>query len=211
MIKCFNIHDIKYDNYIVIIGMRASGKSLLIKKIMTLFDTPSKIAVSKSESIYTFYKYFINKRFIYNQYTPELMNNIYKRQKLIINNAPKKDQTLILALDDCMSARCNWVNNDEIKKLYNNKNDYNIMLISSFNYAFNIPSNYREKYDYVFLAEEQFISTRKRLYEHYGKYIFDTFEEFNDVFITIIKMNSYNFFVLDIKNKKYYYYLNNSI
>jgi hypothetical protein len=203
MFSLFNLSDIKYEKnnpYILIIGSIGFDKSIVIKNIMDKINAPAKVVVHKVNNNNNYYN---NINYIYNNYYSQLLNTLFERQELLIKD--NLDNRTILTLDACLSSRCDWINNDDIKELFNNKDKHKIMLILSMTFPLGIPLNYRETFDYVFLASEDFTNNKKRLYEHYGNYIFNTFEEFNKIF-SIITGNYNNYMVLNMKDKKYFIY-----
>ncbi len=204
---------ITIDNpYILIIGMINSGKSNIIKAIHKFNKINNKInnkiiasvAIVNTEMHNSYYKDFIKDRYIYFRYDNSILPRIFERQKLLIEN--DKEYKTELILDCCMSSRGDWTKNEEIKDLFNNKEKHKLTTIVSFSFSLGIPVEMRQTFDYIFLLSEHFISNKKRLFDHYGYYIFNTFEEFDNILININKMNDYNCLVLDMKNKKYFIY-----
>ena len=61
-----------------------------------------------------------------------------------------------------------------------NGRHYKIMFIITMQYALGVPPNLRTNIDYVFILRENYVSNRKRLYEHYAG-MFPTFEMFCQV------------------------------
>ena len=61
-----------------------------------------------------------------------------------------------------------------------NGRHYKILFIITMQYALGIPPNLRTNIDYVFILRENYVSNRKRLYEHYAG-MFPTFEMFCQV------------------------------
>ena len=61
-----------------------------------------------------------------------------------------------------------------------NGRHYKILFIITMQYALGIPPNLRTNIDYVFILRENYVSNRKRLYEHYAG-MFPTYEMFCQV------------------------------
>ena len=61
-----------------------------------------------------------------------------------------------------------------------NGRHYHILFILTMQYALGIPPNLRTNIDFVFILRENYVSNRKRLYEHYAG-MFPTFEMFCQV------------------------------
>ena len=67
----------------VFIGKRETGKSFLVKDLLYYHrDVPAGTVISGTESANTFYGNIIPNLFIHDNYTPEIINNSLKRQKL---------------------------------------------------------------------------------------------------------------------------------
>ncbi len=194
------------DNYILIIGMRCSGKSIIVRDILTNCYNlyPAKVVISNTEKLNRFHEDFIDKKFIYDKYESSILNKVFERQKLLIDN--NKNHKTVIILDDCLTSRGTWVKNEEIINLFNNKSNHKLTTIFCFQFSLGIPPNMREQFDYVFLVSEDFQPNRKRLYEHYGHYIFDTFEEFDKIYVDITRKENFNCMVLNIRKKEYYEY-----
>ena len=84
-----------------------------------------------------------------------------------------------LILDDCLFDN-SWVRDNNIRSLFMNGRHYKILFIITMQYALGIPPNLRTNIDYVFILRENYVSNRKRLYEHYAG-MFPTFEMFCQV------------------------------
>ena len=61
-------------------------------------------------------------------------------------------------------------------------------------FALGIPPEMRSNFDYIFLLAEDFISNRKRLYDHYAG-MFPTFDMFQQVFLDVTE--DYGCMVID--------------
>ena len=84
-----------------------------------------------------------------------------------------------LILDDCLFDN-SWIKDINIRSLFMNGRHYKIMFIITMQYALGITPNLRTNIDYVFILRENYMSNRKRLYEHYAG-MFPTFEMFCQV------------------------------
>ena len=61
-----------------------------------------------------------------------------------------------------------------------NGRHYKLLFLLTMQYALGVPPNLRTNIDYVFILRENYVSNRKRLYEHYAG-MFPTFEMFCQV------------------------------
>mgnify|MGYP003327093820 CR=1 FL=1 len=94
---------------IVLIGRRDTGKSFLVRDLLFYHqDIPIGTAISATESANQTYSKIIPPLFIHDEYTPELIEKVLRRQKLINfkiqNNQEYRnvDPRAFLLLDDCM-------------------------------------------------------------------------------------------------------------
>ena len=189
-IKKFDIKTMPDNVTIAMIAKRASGKSFLTREI--LFHKrhiPSVVAISKTEKLNKFYGRFIPDIFIYDDYQNSILTKIFARQgKLNEDNQRRKnegkkvkDDRLILIMDDCMSSKGSWVKEEPIRELFFNGRHHHVSFILTMQFSLGIPPEMRSNFDYIFLLAEDFISNRKRLYEHYAG-MFPSFDLFQQVF-----------------------------
>ena len=89
------------------------------------------------------------------------------------------DPRAFLILDDCLYDN-SWTKDKNVRSLFMNGRHYKILFIITMQYALGIPPNLRTNIDYVFILRENYVSNRKRLYEHYAG-MFPTFEMFCQV------------------------------
>ena len=189
-IKRFNIKDMPDNVTIALIAKRASGKSYLTREI--LFhkkEIPTTIAISKTEKLNKFYGEFIPDLYIYDNYNSAILNKLFARQGRMNddnsrrkkNGKKVKDDRVILIMDDCMSSKGTWVKEEQILELFFNGRHHHLSFILTMQYSIGIPPEMRSNFDYIFLLAEDFISNRKRLYDHYAG-MFPSFDVFQQVF-----------------------------
>ena len=189
-IKKFNIKEMPDNVTIALIAKRASGKSYLTREI--LFhkkEIPTTMAISKTEKLNKFYGEFIPDVYIYDNYNSSILNRLFSRQQKMNedNRARKKngkkvkDDRVILIMDDCMSSKGTWVKEEQILELFFNGRHHHLSFILTMQYSIGIPPEMRSNFDYIFLLAEDFISNRKRLYDHYAG-MFPSFDIFQQVF-----------------------------
>ena len=188
-LKKFNMTDIRDDKVIVLIGKRDTGKSFLVKDLLYYHQSiPIGTVISGTESANSFYSDIIPSLFIHDEYTSDLIANVVKRQKIVVtkykrdiaaSGRSRVDPRAFLILDDCLYDK-SWIKDTNIRTLFMNGRHYNMMFIITMQYALGIPPNLRTNVDYVFILRENYVSNRKRLYEHYCG-MFPTFEMFCQV------------------------------
>jgi hypothetical protein len=202
---------------IAMIAKRATGKSYLTREILYHKKDISTIVISKTEKLNTFYGEFCPDSFIFNDFSTEILSNIYQRQgKLNEDNKKRKkegkklkDDRLMLIMDDCMSSKGEWLKDPNILELFFNGRHHHLSFILTMQYSVGIPPELRSNFDYIFLLAEDFINNRRKLYEYYAG-MFPTFAIFEQVFSEVTE--NYGMMVIDnrvhsknITEKVYWY------
>ena len=183
-LKKFDINRIKDDSVVVLIGKRNTGKSFLTKNILYNNRTiPVGTVISGTEGANHFYSEIVPPVFIHEEFSPAIINNVLKRQKIVmkkINTGQNQiDPRSFLILDDCLYDN-SWQKDKNIRSCFMNGRHYKLMFILTMQFSLGIPPNLRTNVDYVFILRENIWSNRKRLYDHYAG-MFPTFEMFCQV------------------------------
>ena len=188
-LKKFDITKISGDKVCVFIGKRETGKSFLVKDLLYNHrKIPIGTVISGTEAANSFYGDIVPSLFIHDQYTPEIISNALKRQKIVVKKMIKEkndygstniNPDAFLILDDCLYDS-SWIKDPNVRSLFMNGRHWKILFIITMQYALGIPPNLRTNIDYVFILRENYVSNRKRLYEHYAG-MFPTFEIFCQV------------------------------
>ena len=203
-LRKFDITSISPDKVCVFIGKRETGKSFLVKDLLWhMRDVPIGTVISGTEAANTFYGDIVPSLFIHDQYTPEIVSNTLKRQKMVIqkikaenNNYGQSaiDPRAFLILDDCLYDN-SWIRDTNIRSLFMNGRHWKMLFIITMQYALGVPPNLRTNIDYVFILRENFVSNRKRLYEHYAG-MFPSY----DIFAQVMDACTENYECLVIHN-----------
>jgi hypothetical protein len=203
-LKKFDISTIAYDQVVVMIGKRCTGKSFLVKDLLYYHkDIPIGTVISATESANEFYSKIVPNLFIHDEYMPQTIDNVLKRQKLIMNKINQErsvrgtsriDPRAFLILDDCLFDS-SWTKDKNIRSLFMNGRHYKIMFIITMQYPLGIPPNLRTNIDYVFILREQLINNRRRIYENFAG-MFPNFE----IFCQVMDQCTENFECLVIHN-----------
>jgi hypothetical protein len=179
----FNMEDLKDDKVVVLIGKRETGKSFLCKDILYHHQgIPVGQVISGTEAANDFYGKMVPKLFIHDEYQPGIISNILKRQRMMIDKCKEcatVDPRAFLVLDDCLYDNT-WTKDKNVRSLFMNGRHFKILFMITMQYALGIPPNLRTNIDYIFILRENYMSNRKRLYEHYAG-MFPNFEMFCQV------------------------------
>ena len=194
-LKKFNIKQITFrpnENkgpVIVLIGRRDTGKSFLVRDLLYYQqDIPIGTVISGTEAGNGFYGDHVPKLFIHDEYNSGIIENILKRQKMVLKQIRNEntnygrssiDPRAFVIMDDCLYDN-SWSRDKVMRLLFMNGRHWKIMLIITMQYPLGVPPNLRTNIDYVFILREPYISNRKRIYENYAG-MFPTFESFCQV------------------------------
>lgn len=176
----------------VIIGKRARGKTTLVRDLLWQNrDIPVGIVMSATEPCTHEYSKIMPKICIHDEYKPEIIENVLKRQLEICrrkNESHSNISTIIdprafVVLDDCMYAASQFQDrhNKNFRPLFLNSRHLKTNIFITMGYSYGFSPALRCNIDYIFLFGTESIGERKRLYDHYGS-MFPTFEAFCQVF-----------------------------
>lgn len=203
-LRKFDMSKVGKGSVIVMIGKRNTGKSFLVKDLLYYKrDVPIGVVISATESANCFYGDMMPKLFIHDEYNTEIVNNLVKRQKIAITKIQQQmaqygksniDPHAFLILDDLMYDT-SWLRDQVIRSLFMNGRHYKMMFVITMQYSLGIPPALRSNVDYVFILRENYVSNRRRLYEHYAG-MFPTFE----IFCQVMNQCTENFDCLVIDN-----------
>src|SRR6056300_1370189 len=174
---------------VVLIGRRDTGKSFLVRDLLYYHqDIPVGTVISGTEAGNGFFGSHVPKLFIHDEYNTAIIENILKRQKIVIKQIKKEknaygkssiDPRAFVILDDCLYDNT-WSRDKLMRLLFMNGRHWKIMLVITMQYPLGVPPNLRTNIDYTFILREPYIANRKRIYENYAG-MFPTFESFCQV------------------------------
>jgi hypothetical protein len=188
------IRDFKFENFcenpsICMIAKRGSGKSWVCRSILKYFNyIPGGIIIARTENVNPFYGKFFPDIYIHYEYKSEVIEKLLDRQRSMIKKCKEKykhgkkvDPRAFLVMDDCLSSKGTWMNDNTIMEIFYNGRHYQLLFILTMQFPLGIKPELRCNFDYIFLLTEEFFSNQKRIYEHYAG-MFPTFYTFRQVF-----------------------------
>ena len=203
-LKKFDMNRIGKGSVCVMIGKRNTGKSFLTKDLLWYKrDIPIGTVISGTEGANQFYSKIVPPLFIHEEYSPEIISNALKRQKLVVSKMREQenkygksniDPYAFVILDDCLYDS-SWTKDTNIRSLFMNGRHYKALLIITSQYSLGSPPNLRCNIDFVFILRENIVNNRKRLYDNYAG-MFPTFE----IFCQVMDQCTENFECLVIDN-----------
>ena len=100
------------DQLLFLIGRRDTGKSFLVRDLLYYHqDIPIGTVISGTEAGNGFYAKMVPKLFIHDEYNTAIIENILKRQKMVVKQIKKENQAYgrsnidprtFVILDDCL-------------------------------------------------------------------------------------------------------------
>lgn len=189
--KKFDMKLVPQDAVAVFIGRRRTGKSTLVRDLLFHHQNmPMGTVISGTEESNGLYGKMIPPIFIHGEYSPLILANFVKRQKMLMSRIQADEQTLgpnrskvdprsFMILDDCMYDD-SWTHDKNIRYLFMNGRWLKVFFLITMQYPLGIQPALRTNVDYVFILREPYLSNRRRIFENYGS-VFPTFEFFCQV------------------------------
>jgi hypothetical protein len=176
----FRPQDMEDNRIVVVIAKRGAGKSFLTRDLMWFKKhIPFGVVMSGTEEGNGFFSKYVPDAFIYNEFRPDIIAKIIKRQKrLCKKNAPNNGVFLIL--DDCAFDR-RIFRDINMRALFLNGRHWNIFTIMTLQYSLDMPPDLRANIDYLFALREPIIQNRERLYKSFFGML-PSFDSFQQVF-----------------------------
>ncbi len=124
-LKKFDMSKIGNGSIVVMIGKRNTGKSFLVKDLLYYKrDVPIGTVISATEGSNRFYGDLMPSLFIHEEFSPEIVANLVKRQKIVVSKMKQQegmygrsniDPFAYLILDDLMYDP-SWIKDTTIKQ-----------------------------------------------------------------------------------------------
>lgn len=219
----FDITSMVSDPAIVMIAKRGSGKSWVIRDIVSQYKhIPVGVIIAPTDEMNGFYKSFFPDLFIHHDVDPKLLANILKRQNVMTCNyirmqeelkQGKKvkavDPSLILIMDDCLADAKDWKKDPTVTAILLNGRHYHFTFVLTMQDPIGVPPMLRMNFDYYFILGEDSQINVEKIYKNFAS-IFPNLYTFKKTFAELTA----DFGVMVINNrlkdtditKKVYYY-----
>ena len=174
---------------IILLGKRDTGKSFLLRDILAHCKNsfPIGTVISPTEAVNEFFQEIVPTKLIHDKYTPQLVENVIKRQVAVKQNRNRDrrggssniDPRAFLIMDDCLYASKTWANEESTRYVFMNGRQIDLMTMITMQHPLGITPNLRTNIDFIFILRENNGNNRKRIYENYAG-AFPTQQMFND-------------------------------
>lgn len=182
---------------LLLIGRRGTGKSSLLRDLAYHLTKGGKvdigIGMSPTESSSVSLGNFLPSSMIYSGYSEKKVQQIMDTQKRMWDRG--HGYNVLLCLDDCCFDK-SILKTRTFRELMMNGRHRKITLILTTQYCLDLPPAVRSNIDVVFMARDNIVSNRKRLYEQFAGF-FQCQADFNKTFSALTT----NFEVMVIDNK----------
>ena len=174
----FNLNRIKEGATCILVAKRRSGKSVAIKELIYHFDVncgiKAGVICSHSEEVDPYYSKFFPDTFIFDDCAKMLRKVIERQDKIKSENKklekegkPKKDDRILVVLDDVIDDPTITKNKDFDTIMYNGRH-HGITLIIAVQYIMALPPRARNNFDYIFLFANDIVAEVKKMYEAFA-------------------------------------------
>jgi len=175
-IRRFDPSTMKPHRISVCIGKRGTGKSTLLKDIMsTMQHTHYGVAMSPTNESVVSFRTYMPSSSVYTDYRVDVVERMLASQREKSHDGQGDIRSLFLALDDCMYDKA-LIKGKAIRDLFMNGRHYRISFIMAVQYLMDLPPALRTQVDYCFALRENVIANRERLY----KFFFGIFPSYAD-------------------------------
>lgn len=188
-LRKFDMTRIGERSVVVMIGMRNTGKSFLVRDLLFHHQSiPVGMVISGTEGANEFYSKLFPQVFIHEEYTAELIEKFVKRQQMITKRKNKEerlysnsriDPRALIVMDDCLYDKA-WTNDKNIRACFLNGRHFNAFFVFTSQYALAAPPMLRNNIDFVFVLREPRVTARKKLHENFAGFV-PTFDIWNQV------------------------------
>jgi len=174
----FNPAEILLDGTVVAVGKRRTGKSWIFRNLMYLMKDKfqSGIVISQTDELNKFWRQYIPAKYIYPKYQPEILQNVFKRQKKILNDSSRteaekeRDAPFFVLLDDVISdQRLKY--DEALMELFVAGRHYKLFVLITTQYAKAITPTLRGNTDYCFLLKCIQQRQLEALWEDFGSFL----------------------------------------
>lgn len=194
--KKFKLSTIPSDSTILLVGMRGSGKSVLMKQILYVLKERFDfcVGICPTPETQELFKSIIPDSYVFEKYEDEWMEYVVNQLYKITNTTPTDHILNICIIGDDLAANEKEFKKPGIKHIHKNGRHIKVFFLNLVQYAYDYTPSLRNNLNFVFCFGDSTKQQREKLYELFFGHL-GTFTEFNDIFSELTK--GYRCIVLD--------------
>ena len=181
-LKQFYPNTIPPEAVCVFVGPRGSGKSVAMANVLSQKRKyfSAGLVMSATEDGNSFWSKFVNKNFIYTEFRPNELKQMYQAQRERVKAWKRKSPPNIFCVAEDVIYDRTLRHDPTIRQIFFNGRHFNWFLMMSIQYAKSIPPEYRTNINILFVFGEDSHIERRKLYESFFGFI-DTYQQFSDI------------------------------
>lgn len=129
-------------------------------------NLPAGLVISKTDKFTKYYESFIPPVLIHEEYSPELIDKLFDRQKKAIAEDWENPHAFLI-FDDVLSDAGTWKKDPRIKEIFFNGRHYKLMFLLTMQEPMAITPGLRCNIDYTFILRTPNQKNRKDIYDNY--------------------------------------------
>lgn len=139
---------------VFILSKRNGGKSVLAKSLIqasrSYFD--KIIVICPTESVNNFYSTFLDKEFIFDEFSEEYVSKLFSHLEKVNGNKPKNEQKKVLLVLDDVIADTNLRSSKILKKVFVRSRHINLSLLVLSQALMEVTPVMRNNIDYILVS-----------------------------------------------------------
>lgn len=181
-ISDYDIDRLTVNSGTCVFGKRGTGKTVFVINVLKHLISTGELKeedisiVSLTEQYSQAYTPTFPKACVYHFFNENFLDDYMS----MIKSGEKK--TRFLVIDECLSSKGAWLKNNQFTDLLLNHRHYNLGILVTMQFPLGIKPEVRSNFNQVVLFAEDFISNKKRLYDHYCGF-YENFNAFDNQFI----------------------------
>jgi hypothetical protein len=174
-VRKFDPASMKPHRIILAVGRRGSGKSFLMRDLMSQVadKVDFGLAMTPTEDTAGMFREHMPSGWIYNSYNAGKLEAMLAMQREF--GRTHKQRRLFVLMDDCMYDK-KVLRSTSMRDLFMNGRHMHVTFVNAMQYVMDMPPDLRTQVDYVFVFKENILSNKIKLW----KYFYGMFEKFED-------------------------------
>jgi hypothetical protein len=191
-IRKFNPGTIKPHRIIFLVGKRHTGKSFLMKDLLSQMPKPDFVmAMTPTDDSMETFRTFMPETCIFSGFSQEKLERLLSLQRELLRRG--KQRSVLLLMDDCMYQK-GVLKSQAMRDVFFNGRHLGISLVVTAQYLMDISPELRSNIDYLFALRENTMTNRQKMHKHFFG-LFSSFATFESVMSATTQ--NYSALVLD--------------